>query len=290
MTARPVVAVAAVALAAAAANAQLHTGDIAITVDSGQVVIGAAEATGPVFPRCVFDAVLNGSGQTPDPGYDSANGTFNSSMTGGLNIRSALRKWENGNFDTIPDHNTTKMAVGWGPFFELSPPTDQIVSTNFGLGANPNGKYHHHMIYTVVGDLSPAVYMLELEFWANTPLLVTSEPFWMVYNLNADANDFADAVQFVEDNIAWCTAPVCIADLTTTGAGIGDPGYGVPDGQVTSGDIQYFVNAWSVGDTSIADVTTTGAGEGDPGFGVPDGQITSGDIQFYVNEWVAGCP
>ena len=38
-----------------------------------------------------------------------------------------------------------------------------------------------------------------------------------------------------------------IADVTTTGAGLGDPGYGVPDGQVTGADINYYVNAWVAG-------------------------------------------
>ena len=38
-------------------------------------------------------------------------------------------------------------------------------------------------------EVVPGVYMLELEFWADTPLLVTSEPFWMVYNLDADPRE-----------------------------------------------------------------------------------------------------
>jgi photosystem II stability/assembly factor-like uncharacterized protein len=82
----------------------------------------------------------------------------------------------------------------------------------------------------------------------------------------------------------------CPGDLTTTGAGVGDPGYGVPDGQVTGADLQYFVNFWVGGDVSVADLTTTGAGVGDPGYGVPDGQVTGGDIQYYVNLWILGCP
>jgi len=80
------------------------------------------------------------------------------------------------------------------------------------------------------------------------------------------------------------------ADLTTTGAGAGDPGFGVPDGNVTGTDINYFVNAWVALDTNIADLTTQGAGVGDPGFGVPDGLVTAADISYYVNLWVAGCP
>jgi len=81
----------------------------------------------------------------------------------------------------------------------------------------------------------------------------------------------------------------CAADVTTTGAGSGDPGYGVPDGEVTGTDIQYFVNAWVAGDIA-ADITTAGAGIGDPGYGFPDGSITGADIQLYVNLYNVGCP
>jgi len=81
----------------------------------------------------------------------------------------------------------------------------------------------------------------------------------------------------------------CHADVTTQGAGIGDPAYGQQDGQVTGADINYYVNLWITGDL-CADVTTQGAGVGDPNFGVPDGLVTGADIQFYVNLWIAGCP
>jgi|GEM_PF-1348532 len=85
------------------------------------------------------------------------------------------------------------------------------------------------------------------------------------------------------------TAACSRADLTTTGAGLGDPGYGVPDGSLTAADIQFYVNLYVAGDLG-ADFTTTGAGSGDPGYGVPDGNVTAADIQFYVNLYVAGCP
>jgi len=95
------------------------------------------------------------------------------------------------------------------------------------------------------------------------------------------------------DNVrlAEATSLACSPfDLTTIGAGSGDPGYGVPDGAITAADIQYYVNAYVAGDPGIADMTTTGAGIGDPGYGVPDGNITAADIQYYVNGYVAGCP
>jgi len=79
------------------------------------------------------------------------------------------------------------------------------------------------------------------------------------------------------------------ADYTTTGAGAGSSLYGVPDGYVTAGDIQFYVNLYVPGDPD-ADLTTQGAGSGDPGFGVPDGVVTAADVQFFVNLWLAGCP
>ena len=85
--------------------------------------------------------------------------------------------------------------------------------------------------------------------------------------------------------------PACSeADVTTTGAGLGDPGYGVPDNAVTAADLNYFVNGWVASDTAVADVTTTGAGVGDPGYGVPDGAVTAADLNYFVNVWVVGCP
>ena len=80
------------------------------------------------------------------------------------------------------------------------------------------------------------------------------------------------------------------ADVTTTGAAQGDPGFGVPDGAITGADIQHYINAWVAGDTPAADLTTTGAAVGDQLFGVPDTQVTGADIQYYVNLWIAGCP
>jgi len=99
------------------------------------------------------------------------------------------------------------------------------------------------------------------------------------------------------ENIGWINlddgthyVSYCSADVTTTGAAIGDPAYGVPDGLVTGADINFFVNAWGGGGLAVADVTTTGAAIGSPGYGTPDGVITGADINFYVNAWVAGCP
>jgi len=123
------------------------------------------------------------------------------------------------------------------------------------------------------------------------PGSVTILPFrWDGFG-GAQGQIFLDDLCVNQGSPACPETPDCgIADVTTTGAAIGDPGYGVPDGQVTGADIQFYVNAWVGGDLSVADLTTTGAAIGDPGYGVPDGEITAADINFYVNEWILGCP
>ncbi len=94
----------------------------------------------------------------------------------------------------------------------------------------------------------------------------------------------------VIDSVWTGGAPCCTADVTTQGAGVGDPGYGVPDGLVTAADVNYYINFWVAGDLAVADLTTQGAGVGDPGYGVPDGLVTAADVNYYINFWVAGCP
>ena len=82
----------------------------------------------------------------------------------------------------------------------------------------------------------------------------------------------------------------CGGDVTTQGAGVGEPGYGEPDGQTTAADLNFFVNAWAAGGLVVADVTTQGASSGDPTYGVPDALVSASDLNYFVNAWVAGCP
>jgi len=39
----------------------------------------------------------------------------------------------------------------------------------------------------------------------------------------------------------------CHHRLGRRGAGVGEPGYGVPDGLITAADINYYVNLWTLG-------------------------------------------
>ena len=58
-------------------------------------------------------------------------------------------------------------------------------------------------------------------------------------SLDENSNSIPDECEAV----AACSE----ADVTTTGAGQGDPGFGLPDGQITGADINYYVNIWILG-------------------------------------------
>jgi len=103
-------------------------------------------------------------------------------------------------------------------------------------------------------------------------------------------NDIALVGSYGDAYLFEATLVPCPPDITTQGAPVGDPRYGVRDGFVTAADLNYFVNAYVAGDLAVADLTTAGAGIGDPGYGVPDGLVTAADLNYYVNLWVAGCP
>ena len=78
----------------------------------------------------------------------------------------------------------------------------------------------------------------------------------------------------------------CIADLTTT-ATPGQPGHGVPDGELSSEDFFYYLAAFVASDPQ-ADLTHA-AIQGTPGFGVANGAITGDDFFYYLTLYSMGC-
>jgi len=78
----------------------------------------------------------------------------------------------------------------------------------------------------------------------------------------------------------------CVPDLTT-GAVPGQPGYGVPNGAVSSDDFFYYLQLF-VAVNPQADLTHTSI-PGSPGFGVPNGVVNNDDFFYYLQLYSAGC-
>lgn len=79
----------------------------------------------------------------------------------------------------------------------------------------------------------------------------------------------------------------CPADLTLT-AIPGTPGYGVPDGMLTTDDFFYYLQQYAASNWLVADLTST-AVPGAPGYGIPDGIINSDDFFYYLALYDLGC-
>lgn len=76
-----------------------------------------------------------------------------------------------------------------------------------------------------------------------------------------------------------------VADMTTTGANPGDPGYGDPDGFVDGADLAFFIEQW-LSVSPRADVATDGAMPGDPDFDTSDCNVSGADLSRYVEMWL----
>ena len=125
--------------------------------------------------------------------------------------------------------------------------------------------------------------------WRRFEQIFTADGTDTTLTITGDADNLNRG--FAVDDISITPTIACsLADLTTQGAGPGDPLFGQPDGVISASDLNSFVNAWNSADASVADVTTTGAGVGTLQFGIPDGDVTAADVNFFVNLWVAGCP
>lgn len=80
---------------------------------------------------------------------------------------------------------------------------------------------------------------------------------------------------------------VCAADFTT-GAIMGGPGWGVPNGTLNNDDFFYYLDRFAAGDGGEADLTTT-AIPGAPGYGMPNGMISNDDFFYYLSLFAGGC-
>ena len=194
----------------------LHTGDIYLEVQDDRIVTGIVEGDGSVtVPNYVFPAEFGDSGFptfTQNPGFDCYAGTFTPSTQNGFNILSAVLAWDGAAFGptagetiTLNFSNTNvTSADGFVPGFGFFVPSD--------------GAWHRHYNYIInpadgQPDPTPGVYLLHLELWSDDPLVGTSDPFWIVFDYDADPGAFFDAVTWAEANLPGpASCPEDLAD------------------------------------------------------------------------------
>lgn len=80
---------------------------------------------------------------------------------------------------------------------------------------------------------------------------------------------------------------LCLPDLSTS-AVVWHPGYGVPDGVVSTDDFFYYLSQFAAGNVGLCDLTH-GAVLGEPEYGTPDGALSNDDFFYYLDFYARGC-
>ncbi len=190
-------------LAARAASAQLHDGDIVIGLVDDQLVTGVPGDGGvPDFGERVFATELSDfiPNWTDSPGFDSLAGAFTPGTQIGFDIQAALRRWDETNHDffTIPGE---RLSISKGGNSIVTPVLDQVIAGYVFGSANSSGKLHEHVGYELLAPSGDGIYLLELTLWSPDTAIAESASFWILFNKNRDQQLVEDAGQWVRDNL-----------------------------------------------------------------------------------------
>ncbi|QYK48452.1 MAG: hypothetical protein KF838_01030 [Phycisphaeraceae bacterium] len=192
------------------AHAQLHDGDIILTIDSNTITTNDA-STGSIIPSRVFATTFGSFDFTDSPGFDTPGGTFPPSSQIGFNVLRALQRWNGSAFPMdasgIPAERLRIRKTGFGDVFT---PTIDTFTPGFGIPVSSGGEFHQHVGFTLQSPNGAGIYLLELELWSSVPSILTSEPFWILFNNDLPLTDLESATQWVLDNLL--TQP-CAADV-----------------------------------------------------------------------------
>lgn len=174
-----------------------HAGDIALELDASLRIITGSEGAG-FFPQRAFGSEF-GEGLfnfTDEPGFEAENGVFAPNVLVGFNIRTALGVWNGNGFDTALE----TLTINFGA---LERTTGAGFVEGFGLSTNAGGGYHRHFGFTLNGvtPQDSGVFLLELELWSDQPGVLTSLPFWIVFNFNESEAVHDLALDWVNANL-----------------------------------------------------------------------------------------
>ncbi len=185
---------------AGVASAQVHEGDIVLSLVDGRITTGAG--IGAAFEqRRVFATQLGVSFPhfNDSPGFDCLPATFPVGSRNGFRILDALRKWDGSDFDQIP---VERMELRFGTTLTRITPETPGVVDGFTLSVGSNGTWHRHYGYTLLAPASEGVYLLSMSLFSNDAMVAESEPFWIVFNDGATQAEADAAAAWALANLA----------------------------------------------------------------------------------------
>jgi hypothetical protein len=189
------------------AHAQLHDGDIILTIDAGRISTNSV-ATGPITPSRVFATTFGSFDFTDSPGFDTPSGTLPPGSQIGFNVLRALQRWNGSAFPMdasgIPSERLRIRKTGFGDIFT---PTTDTFTPGFGIDVSSGGEFHQHVGFTLQSPNGAGIYLLELELWSSDASITPSLPLWIVFNNDLDLSERDEAAQWVIDNLIGSPCP-----------------------------------------------------------------------------------
>ena len=159
----------------------------------------------PLGPERVFSRALTrvgGNWYTDEPGIRFDRGTLQSGSVLQLYFTKSLRQWNGSGFGSV---SASRVAATFGPASNsiVTPATDTN-SANLLLPVDGSGGLHAHPDW-VLEDFNPGLdawfFLVEARFSTTQAGLVDSDPFYIVFGVNADEEDLKQIENYVRENI-----------------------------------------------------------------------------------------
>ena len=173
----------------------------------------------------------------------------------GWNALAGVTRWNGDGFDGSIEETITISYANLS--FEIG---NSAVS-GFDLAVQPDGGLHLHTNFFLDnpngGSPAVGIYMVELELYSDHSSPEESEPFWIVFNNEADEEDHEAAVEWVEEYLAG--EEHCHSDVNG-------------DHHVDVGDLLQLLSDWGECDGCASDIDD-------------DGFVTVSDLLEMISEW-----
>ena len=181
-----------------------HAGDIFIGIEAGHIFTSLVdEDVVEDHEVRTFESEFGEGGIegfSDEPGWEAFPGTFGTDVRVGWNSMAGISRWNGDGFDEGIDEVITVTYAGLS--FEIG----SAPSAGFDLAVQPDGGLHLHTNFFIDnpngGAAAHGIYLVELELYSNHSSAEESEPFWIVFNNEADEEDHEAAVEWVEENKA----------------------------------------------------------------------------------------
>lgn len=217
-------------------------GDPGDPIDEVQRIFGAELGEDPVFPHSAVE-----------PGFQILADKATVGATFAFDFTGPVLRWTPSGFD----YTGESMMLGFGPAQAVS--ADGPAS-GFEFGTEADGSLHDHFDHTLFGPDGGApdqgIYVLQIAFRGVSPVLLSSEPCFVVFNLGLSEEEHEQA----EEDARLLLA--CEIDLSG-------------DGFVGPDDLSELLDAWG-SDDGAADLDESG-------------QVDGRDLLLILNSWGYEC-